>query len=82
MLVYSLNIIHTGYPQHSEKTENGPTKNRCQGKHREFESIAKTQVCTHCKFPDSTGKGYCDICHDNFNFFQKLDRSVKSVLCM
>ena len=36
-------------------------------------------VCSSRKFPDPKGKGYCDICHENFHFFQKLDRSAKSV---
>ena len=40
-------------------------------------------VCSSCKFLDSKGKGYCDICSENFHFFpQKLDRSAKSVLSM
>ena len=25
-------------------------------------------VCSSCKFPDSKGKGYCDICSEHFFF--------------
>ena len=40
-------------------------------------------VCSSCKFPDSKGKGYCDILPRKFPFFpQKLDRSAKSVSSM
>ena len=46
-------------------------KKSCQGKHREFGNFAKTQgkhrefdlPC--CKFPDSKGKRYFDICPEN-----------------
>ena len=43
-------------------------KNPCQGKYREFGNLPKHSentvnlVCSSCKFPDSKGKGYCDIC--------------------
>ena len=33
----------TGYPLHRENRENGPQKNPCQGKYREFGNFAKTQ---------------------------------------
>ena len=36
-------------------------------------------VYSSCKFPDSNGKRYFEICHENLQFFLKLDRSV---LCM
>ena len=39
-------------------------------------------VCSSCKFPDAKDKEYCDICRENFHFFQKPDRSAKSVLYM
>ena len=26
-------------------------------------------VCLNCKCPDAKGKGYCDICRENFHFF-------------
>ena len=76
-----------GSPLHRENRKNGP-KNSCQGKNREFGNFAKTRentvnlVCSSCKFPDPKGQGYCNICSENFYFFQKLDRSAKSVLCM
>ena len=63
-----------------------PKKNPCQGKHREFGNFAKTQgntgnlVCSSCKFPDSKGK--INICRGKIQFFLKLDKSAKSVLCM
>ena len=59
------------------KLEHGPQKN-LSGKHREFGNFAKTHgkqrefgCCSSCKFPDSKGKMYIDICGDNFSFFSK-----------
>ena len=49
-----------------------------QGKHREFLNFAKTQgvlFCSSSKFHDSKDTGYCDICHNIFDF-------SKSVLLM
>ena len=78
-------MVYTpGYPLHRENRENGQNKS-CQGKHREFGNFAKTHgkyrelVCSSCKFPDSKGKRYFDICRENFHFLVVLD---KSVLCM
>ena len=45
----------------------------CQGMHREFGNFAKTQgnlIGQSCKFPDSYGKGYCDICREISIFSQ------------
>ena len=42
-------------------------KHPCQGKHREFGNIAKTQgiwFCSSCKFPDFKGKRCFDILPD------------------
>ena len=57
------------YPRHSE---NGFLLNPCRGKHREF-------CCSSCKFPDSKGKGYCNICRENIQFFS---RSWIGLLCV
>ena len=37
-------------------------------------------VCSSCKFPDSKGKIYFEICRENFKKELKLDKSAKSVL--
>ena len=54
----------------------------CQGKHREFGNFAKTQGIWFAQVVNSLNKGkiYFDICHENFQFFFKLDKSAKSVL--
>ena len=73
-----------GYPLHRENSNKIP----CQGKHRElFGNFAKTQktgnlVCSSCKFHDSKGKRYFNICHENSQFFLKLDMSTKLVWCL
>ena len=62
-----------------------PTAQRKQGKwHRKFpvrENIGNLEilsthrentgnlVCSSCKFPDSKGKRYLNICHENFQYF-------------
>ena len=44
----------------------------CQGKHRDFGILPKHRkntfnlVWSSCKFPDSQGKRYCDICRESF----------------
>ena len=40
-------------------------------RHRENTGKTGNFVCSSCKFPDSKGKGYCDICHENFHFFSR-----------
>ena len=78
------------------KTGKMAKKYPCQGKHREFGNFVKTQgknrefglntgnfVSSSCKCSDSKSKAYCYSCHKKILFFfQKLDRSAKSVLCM
>ena len=39
-------------------------------------------VCSSCKFTDSKGKRYSDICRENSQLYFELDKSAKSVLCM
>ena len=39
-------------------------------------------VCSSCKFPDSRGKRYFEICRENLQKILKLNKSAKSVLCM
>ena len=60
-----------------------PTAQGKQGKWEKKSLSGKTQgiwkfcqntgnfVCSSCKFPDSKGIGYCDICRGNFHFFQE-----------
>ena len=47
---------------HRDNRVNGK-KNPCQGKQRIWTILAKTEnfVRSRCKFPDSKGKGYCNI---------------------
>ena len=72
-------------PTAQGKQGKSPKKIPCQGKHREFGNLSKIQgkhgnlVCSSCKLPDSKGKRYFDICHENFQIFLKLDKSAKSV---
>ena len=55
----------------------------CQGKHREFGNFAKTRGNTgnffysSCKFPNSNGKGYCNICPEKFHFFPRSWMSLQ-----
>ena len=67
--------LNAGSPQHRENRENGQIHS-LSGKTQEIWKFCQNTgkfVCTSCKFPDSNGKGYCDICHENFHvFFLKL----------
>ena len=70
------------------KTGKMAKRNPCQEKTGNLETLSKHRentgnlVCSTYKFPDSEGKRYYDICRENFQFFLKLDKSTKSVLCM
>ena len=63
-----------------------PKKLPCHGKHREFGNFAKTQgiliCCSNYNFPDFKGKGYCDSCHENFNFFSRRWIGLPSQFCV
>ena len=39
-------------------------------------------VCSSCKFPDAKGKGYCDICRENFHFFFRNWIGLPSQFCV
>ena len=39
-------------------------------------------VCSSCKFPDAKGKGYCNICCENFHFFPRSWRGLQSQFCV
>ena len=65
----------TRVPTAQGKQGKGPDKFAVRENTRNLEILPNTGkfVCTSCKFPDSNGKGYCDICHENFHvFFLKL----------
>ena len=68
--------------------ENGPKKSlsgKTQGTWKFYQNTGKIEnlVCSSCKFPDSKGKGCCDICCEKVPFFpKKLERAPKSVLCI
>ena len=55
----------SGYPLHRENRENG-LKNPCQGK---FCQNIGNLGCSSCKFPESKGKTYFEICCENHQFF-------------
>ena len=62
-----------------------PKKNPCQGKHRELGNFAKTQGILFAQVVNSLMPKVKDIVIFAAKisiFFQKLDRSAKSVLCM
>ena len=54
----------------------------CQGKHREFGNFVKTQGISLAQVVNALILKVKDIAMFARFFFQKLDRSVKSVLCM
>ena len=63
----------TGYPRHRENRENGQKKS-LSGKTQGIWKFCQNSgnfVCSSCKLPDSKGKGYCDICLENFHFFPR-----------
>ena len=75
----------SGYPLHRENRENGQKRNPCQGKHREFGHFAKTQGIWFAPDVDSLileAKDISIFAAKISNFFLKLDKSAKSVLCM
>ena len=61
---------NTGYPLHRENRENGQ-KNPCYANTGNLEILPNhrkntgNSVCSSCKFPDSKGKRYFDICSEN-----------------
>ena len=60
-----------GYPLHRENRENGQN-NSLSGKTQgiwKFCQNIEILVCSSCKFPDSKGKRYFDICRENSQFF-------------
>ena len=71
-------VRHSGYPRHRENRENDQKKFPVRENTRNLKFCEKTWnlVCLSCKFPDSKGKRYFDICRENFTFFGELDKSV------
>ena len=39
-------------------------------------------VCSNCKFPHSKGKGYCDICRENYHFFPRSWIGLPTQFCV
>ena len=61
----------SGYPLHSENRENCQ-KNSLSGKTQGIWKFCQNKgnlVCSSCKFPDSKGKIYFNICRENSSFF-------------
>ena len=63
------------------KTGKMAKKNHCQGKHREFGNLAKTQGILFAQVVNSLILKVKDIAIFSF-FSQKLNRSANMVLCM
>ena len=66
-----------GYPLH-RKNRKMATKKSCQGKleislsklcQLKHKENTGNVICPSCKFPDSMGKRYFNICRENFRFF-------------
>ena len=64
----------SGYPRHMGKQGKWPKKSQ-SGKTQGIWKFCQNTgnfVCSSCKFPDSKGKGYCDICCENFHLFPEV----------
>ena len=73
--------LPSGSPLHRENRENDPKKS-LSGKIQEICKFCQNtgnSVCSSCKFPDSKGKGYCDICHEFSIFFKETFLSSSPV---
>ena len=55
-------------PTAQGKQRKWPKKNPCVWKFCQNTGKSRNFVCSSCKFPDAKGKGYCNICRENFNF--------------
>ena len=78
-------VCELGYPPHRENRENGPQKIPVRGKHKEFGNFVKTLGILFPQVVNSLMLKIKDIAIFAAKFpyfFQKLDRSAKSVLCM
>ena len=71
-------VTLAGYPLHRENRENGQTKIPVRENTGNLEILPKHRentgnlVFSLCKFPDSKGKRYLYICHENFKTFLSL----------
>ena len=70
-------MAHAGYPLHRENREK-KLSGKTQGIWK-FCQNTGNWVCPSCKFPDSKGKRYFDICCENFHFW---GRSSISQFCV
>ena len=67
--------VLTKSPLHRENRKNGPKRNPCQGKHKEFGNFANTQGIWFAQvvnFLILKIQDYCDICHKILQFFQSV----------
>ena len=61
-------LNYSGSPLHRDKRENGHNRSlsgKTQGIWK-FCQNTSNLVCSSCKFPDSKGKSFFDICYENF----------------
>ena len=80
-------VDFTGNPLHRENRGNGQKKSmsrKTQGIWKFCQNTENTGnlVCSSCKFPDSKGKGYCDICRENLHFFPRSWIGLPSQFCV
>ena len=72
---FIISFLYKGYPRHRENRENDP-KYSLSGKTQgiwKFCQNTGNLVCSSCKLHDSKGKGYCEICRENFHFFPEAE---------
>ena len=68
----------TGSPLHRENREKNKKESlsgKTQGIWRFWQNTGNS-VSSSCKFPDSKGKGYHNICHKNFQYFLKVLKDI------
>ena len=74
----------SGYPLHRENREYG-RKNSLSGKTQGIWKCCQNTgnfVCSSCKFPDSKGKRYLEICRENINNKKLRLKSLPSQFCV
>ena len=65
-------LCKSGCQLHREKRENGKKKKSLSGKTQGIWKFCQNTgnfFCSSCKFPDTKGKRYFDICRENSQFF-------------
>ena len=77
-------LVLAGYPRHRENRENDQN-NSLSGKTQGIWIFCQNTgnlVCSSCKFPDSKGKRYFNICRENFHFFSRSWIGLPGQFCV